>query len=78
MKRIYLKVLVTAFIFFLTVALFGAKEDKMLYKNSNVPVEHRVSDLLKRMTLDEKISQMCMTSLSRLKFDNNGNVSEGG
>ncbi|MCK4466651.1 MAG: glycoside hydrolase family 3 C-terminal domain-containing protein, partial [Bacteroidales bacterium] len=76
MNRIYLKLLETVFIFSLTVALYGTEEDKMLYKDPNVPVEQRVNDLLKRMTLDEKISQMCMTNLSKLEFDINGKVSD--
>ncbi len=29
-----------------------------LYKNPTTPIEHRVSDLLRRMTLDEKIAQL--------------------
>ena len=76
MNRIYLKLLVTVFVFSLKVALYGGEEDKKLYKDPSVPVEQRVSDLLKRMTLDEKISQMCMTSLSKLEFDKNGQVNE--
>ncbi len=76
MKKKYLNVLVIVFFFALAVTLYGAKKDKMLYKDPNVPVEQRVSDLLKRMTLEEKISQMSMTSLSKLKFDKNGQVSE--
>lgn len=29
-----------------------------LYKNPNAPIEERVSDLLPRMTIEEKVSQM--------------------
>ncbi len=46
------------------------------YKDSNLPVETRVNDLLKRMTLEEKISQMNMLSLSKLKLDKKGKVSQ--
>jgi beta-glucosidase len=28
------------------------------YKNANLPVEQRVGDLLKRMTLEEKVDQL--------------------
>ena len=34
-----------------------------LYKNADAPVEARVEDLLKRMTLEEKVDQMCMVGL---------------
>ncbi|MEA3476675.1 MAG: alpha-glucuronidase family glycosyl hydrolase, partial [Bacteroidota bacterium] len=53
----------------------------MFYKNSNVPVEERDNDLLKRMTLDDKMAQMSMTLLNviklykfrrRLEFQKNG------
>lgn len=44
------------------------------YKDANLSVEERVNDLLGRMTLEEKISQMNMLSLSKLKLDNNGKV----
>lgn len=30
----------------------------LLYKNSNIPIEERVKDLLERMTLEEKVAQM--------------------
>ena len=31
----------------------------MIYKDASQPVEVRVSDLMKRMTLEEKVAQMC-------------------
>ena len=76
MHRIYLKLLVTVFILSLTIASYGTREDKKFYKDPNTPVEQRVNDLLKRMTLEEKISQMCMTSLNKLEIDINGKVSD--
>jgi beta-glucosidase len=39
------------------------KEDKPLYKNSKASVTERVKDLLKRMTLEEKVYQMCAARL---------------
>lgn len=33
-----------------------------LYKNPNAPIEDRVNDLIGRMTLEEKVAQMCDTS----------------
>ena len=32
--------------------------EKIKYKNPDSPLEERVADLLKRMTLEEKMSQM--------------------
>src|SRR5947199_2585109 len=40
------------------VALLGAAPPRPLYKDASQPVERRVEDLLKRMTLEEKIAQM--------------------
>lgn len=37
----------------------GAKDKDMIYKDASQPVEVRVSDLMKRMTLEEKVAQMC-------------------
>ncbi|MDZ7264574.1 MAG: glycoside hydrolase family 3 C-terminal domain-containing protein [candidate division KSB1 bacterium] len=37
--------------------------DKPMYKNPNLPIDQRVTDLLQRMTLEEKIGQLqCMIS----------------
>lgn len=51
------------FILFITIVLIGmlsaCSKDKMLYKDASQPVEVRVDDLLKRMTLEEKVGQMC-------------------
>ncbi len=46
------------------------------YRNKDLPVEVRVADLLSRMTLDEKIAQMSMTSLRKLKTDSKGKVTK--
>lgn len=45
-----------------TVVLFVAlfiMAQKPLYKNTKLPIEKRVTDLLQRMTLEEKVAQMC-------------------
>lgn len=47
----------------------GAGQDTPTYKNSKLPVEQRVQDLLKRMTTQEKIAQ--------LRSDGNPQVFEG-
>ena len=51
-------------------------KQKLPYKDSSLSVEIRVNDLLQRMTLEEKISQMNMLSLSRLKFDKKGKINQ--
>ncbi len=51
-------------------------QDDLPYKNATLPVEQRVADLLSRMTLDEKIRQMSMLSLRKLKTDEKGRVTE--
>lgn len=45
----------------LSTPLMGApaKKEKALYQDKKAPVEQRVDDLLKRMTLQEKVAQMC-------------------
>ena len=44
----------------LSVTTVCAKSDKTpLYKNPSFSVEHRVEDLLSRMSLEEKVGQMC-------------------
>lgn len=43
--------------------------DNPTYTNANAPVDVRVKDLLKRMTLDEKIGQMDQISVVRMQGD---------
>ncbi|RPD91762.1 glycosyl hydrolase [Aureibaculum marinum] len=52
------------------------KKQQLPYKDSSLPVEVRVNDLLERMTLEEKVSQMNMLSLKKLTFNKKGNVSK--
>ncbi len=50
------------YIFFLalTTVLFSFKtQEKKLYLDPKQPVEKRVTDLMKRMTIEEKVGQMC-------------------
>lgn len=46
------------------IALSGLKGFSQPYKNPKLPVDQRAMDLLSRMTLDEKVAQMNMNSLS--------------
>ena len=49
------------------VAIDMSAQTVLPYKNPALPVKQRVSDLLQRMTLEEKVEQLCMKSLSALK-----------
>lgn len=58
-------------IFFIVINACSSKHD-MHYMNSKLDVEDRVNDLIKRMTLEEKVAQMSMAQLSKIQFDDNG------
>ncbi len=47
----------------LVIILLSGTVKAQLYKDPKAPVKQRVADLLKRMTLEEKIDQMSMSSL---------------
>ena len=49
---------------------------KELYKNLQIPIEKRVSDLLQRMTLDEKIAQLSEASCDDMKEENNVKITK--
>ncbi|WP_117881559.1 glycoside hydrolase family 3 N-terminal domain-containing protein [Aureibaculum luteum] len=73
------KPLIAVVSFFLILATSHAQKannKNLLYKDSNLSIEVRVNDLLDRMTLEEKISQMNMLSLSDLKVDKKGRISK--
>ncbi|MFC2138050.1 glycoside hydrolase family 3 N-terminal domain-containing protein [Bacteroidota bacterium] len=49
----------TLIILLLTLSLISCSTDKNpKYKNPNVPIDERVEDLVKRMTLEEKVAQL--------------------
>ena len=50
-------------IYILCICLFPGLVNAQLYKDPKAAVEDRVEDLLKRMTLEEKVEQMSMTDL---------------
>lgn len=64
MKKIYL-------LLFATILFFGfKKKDKLpAYKNAKLDIETRVSDLVSRMTLEEKVMQLDMYSAGDLVID---------
>ena len=65
------QLIATVFFGFGVTAICFAQNKKPPYKDSALEVELRVKDLLGRMTLEEKISQMNMLSLSALELDEN-------
>jgi beta-glucosidase len=54
MKIIDLKI----FIVFFALIAFSQCKEKLPYRNTELSIEERINDLVSRMTLDEKISQM--------------------
>ncbi|WPU93141.1 glycoside hydrolase family 3 N-terminal domain-containing protein [Mucilaginibacter sabulilitoris] len=48
-------------------AITAFKAQAQVYKDPKAPVQKRVADLLKRMTLEEKVGQMSMSSLTGAK-----------
>lgn len=58
-----------------SLAIISCNSQKQpLYKNPDVPVEKRVEDLIKRMTLEEKVSQLySIRILDTLAWDSEGN-----
>jgi len=73
---IFSKLLLWIMIILFPFSGLKAQED-LPYKNADLSVQERVDDLLSRMTLDEKINQMSMLSLRKLKTTSQGNVTEG-
>ena len=53
-------------------------EDTLVYKNSNIPIEERVIDLINRMTIEEKLAQMiCIWGEKKtILFDAEGNLNQ--
>lgn len=66
-SRSAILLIILVFFFFLNMIA-----QKNSYKDPSAPVEKRVADLMSKMTLEEKISQMSQLSLSKLKKDKNG------
>lgn len=60
MKRTTFTIL--PFIFVLLHLPLGAQEPQPAYKNPALPLEQRVDDLISRMTLHEKVSQLGHTA----------------
>ena len=57
MRRSGISILLLSFIFCLAGSSIFS-EDQSAYRNSKLPIEQRVADLLSRMTLEEKVAQL--------------------
>ncbi len=53
------RILTIAVVAVVVMTAAGATAPVAPYKNPKLPIEERVSDLLKRMTLEEKVDQLC-------------------
>ena len=60
---------------FLTALSFSGLQGQILpYKDAGLKVEERVKDLMKRMTIEEKVNQMLKLNLADLKQDERNNI----
>jgi beta-glucosidase len=50
------------FLLFICLPFIALSQDTSAYKNPNLPIEQRVNDLVSKMTLEEKVSQMVYNS----------------
>lgn len=78
MKSINKKV-IQPFVLIILFALFSFEslQGQILpYKNSNLPVEARVIDLIQRMTIEEKVNQMLKIEVAGLDQDIRGRITE--
>ena len=71
-----MKLLSIALLLLVFSLITSCNKRETVYKNSQEEIENRVIDLLSRMTIEEKVSQLSMKSLGNLKLDENGNVTE--
>lgn len=50
----------------------AGENDTLIYKNPEAPIDQRVEDLLRRMTIEEKIGQMSQLDFSTINTDDGG------
>jgi beta-glucosidase len=69
------KISITIVLFLLTALNYNELQGQILpYRDAGLKIEERVNDLIQRMTIEEKVSQMLKLSLENLKLDEKGNV----
>lgn len=59
MNTSILKVKLQLIVLATTICSFGCKAQEPLYKQADAPTGYRINDLLQRMTIDEKVAQLC-------------------
>jgi beta-glucosidase len=64
------KLISALFVFFMPI-LIVAQQSTSIYKNKNFPIEKRIDDLLKKMTLEEKILQTNQLTYGKNENENN-------
>jgi len=57
-RLLMLALLLSGTLFCTTAYRAGNPQSEFIYRDANQPVESRVNDLLKRMTLEEKLAQI--------------------
>lgn len=67
-----LSVLVSAVLLPAALSAKSSKQELLPYRNASLPIEQRVSDLLQRMTLEEKVGQL-RCPLGWFYYDRTGN-----
>ena len=72
-KAIYL---ILIFSLLTAVSVKSLQAQILPYKDSSLVVEERVKDLMKRMTVEEKVNQMLKLNLADLKQDEKGNITQ--
>ena len=59
MNKLVSTFIISSFTAAMGVSVFAADDGGALYLDAGRPVEQRVKDLMSRMTLEEKVGQMC-------------------
>jgi len=62
--------LLSLFLLLLMVSNLSAQNELLPYQNADLPIEERVTDLLSRMTLEEKIGQMTLIEKNSIQASN--------
>lgn len=57
-----------------TASFVGIRAQVLPYQNPEMGIEERINDLVKRMTIEEKVNQMLKLTLDRIKRDADGKV----
>ncbi len=75
-NRIFKSCVLIILLFAIVLLVFTCSDREPVYKNADEPIEKRIDDLLKRMTIEEKVFQLNQIVLG--KNDNINNVDTNG